>query len=667
LFGKRTVNEWRREYPQVCSFIRWIFVDRYLASRLWRVVYVCSAVILAVLAMIALVQGLARTQSAVTLPNLARLDSNAPLPPGTFAGPCRPWIPVNDGAFGIPSNYDSNGNPIEPPPEKPYDSEEGFEVLVFKGQLYVGMEADNKFGARLWRTRAGVVVPYTQTQWEEVAEVNGEPFGNAQRQNGMRQNDHIDSLAEFNGVLYASTANGGSSEQGTLIYSSTTGAASSWTQAITSGFGYTQNTNFKDMQVFQGWLCGGTQNWMTGAQVWCTNHGISWTQKAYGGFGATGNDTTTVEIWSGYVYSSALYFGAQNTGAIYTSTADDVALLLRTADLSPMYPDWMRVYTGAAGSYRVDILGDLDGYLYIATTSVSGVVILRSATGDAGTWSQVNVSGMDGNAQNSSTVVDGAAVYNGALYVAVTNVYSGVTVWRTTGVENGGLVDWTRVGGHGLDNGKNYYAELIPFNGYLYAWTSNYYTGQQVLRTACPICQAREITGTGLFDFDGVGAALSLTVESLNVVTICVYPGAFPTAQMTGMLPVPRRYEITHTPAGGAFTGDLILAYTDAEFDASDIHDENTTYLVRWAGSAWQACPNDKRARNVSANTVTCRDMTNFSDWAIAGESGAPAELTVLRFVSRRQAFDALLLSVMLIGVGCGIAALIFVMRRRRD
>jgi len=65
------------------------------------------------------------------------------LPAGTYAGTAKPWVQVNDGAFGL-------GDPSGQNP--PYSSEDGFEVTVFNDQLYVGMEGDNQYGARVWRT-----------------------------------------------------------------------------------------------------------------------------------------------------------------------------------------------------------------------------------------------------------------------------------------------------------------------------------------------------------------------------------------------------------------------------------------------------------------------------------------------------------------------------------
>ncbi|MCD6345070.1 MAG: hypothetical protein J7M17_05675, partial [Anaerolineae bacterium] len=66
---------------------------------------------------------------------LAGTLTHAQTPPDTFIGPGQGWTPVNEGAFGLGTGADSS-----------YRSEEGFEVLVYNGRLYVGMEADNSLG-----------------------------------------------------------------------------------------------------------------------------------------------------------------------------------------------------------------------------------------------------------------------------------------------------------------------------------------------------------------------------------------------------------------------------------------------------------------------------------------------------------------------------------------
>jgi len=508
---------------------------------------------------------------------------------------------VNDDAFGMGPGADTN-----------YVNEEGFEVLVFNDQLYVGMEADNRYGARLWRTKRGVIIPRSQADWEEViADIEGNPFGVPD----PAQNDHIDSLTAFNGYLYVSTANRSGSTLGTRVFRSPTGDPGSWEDAIAAygpGFGDVNNTNFKDMQVFQGWLCGGTGNEATGAEVWCTADGTTWMQKNTDGFG----DPANVEVWSGYVYQGALYFGVQNLGADPDARADDVGKLFRTTNLNGT-PTWTEVYHGDPGSYRVDLLGDLNGYLYISVRSAGGIVILRSATGDPGTWSQVNVPGMDGNPHNFGAVVDSATVYNGALYVGVANTDTGAQVWRTMGNLRGGpLVDWVQVDGNGLGDPNNGYTELIPFHGYLYAWTSNYVTGQQVRRSKCPICQSRAIYGPGTYTFDHVGAEMTFSEEGLDSLEVCVYPGAVPEEPPPGWR-VSRHYEIHSTPSTGSFTATVSLSYGEDELTTTTALLEHTVYLTRWTDEGWIPCPPDRHGRDLTTHRATCRDVSDFSAWAI--------------------------------------------------
>lgn len=472
-------------------------------------------------------------------------------------GICTDWVQVNDDAFGL----DSGGS---------YTNEEGFEVLVFNDQLYLGMEADNSLGARLWRTKAGVTMPASQADWEEVvADASGLPFGLP----NVAQNDHIDSLAAFNGYLYASTANRGNSTLGTRVFRSASGDPGSWSDALvhidrdgdgvsevisdTAGFGDLNNTNFKDMQVFQGWLCGSTYNLSSGAQVWCTADGTTWTQKNTNGFG----DPDNFGIGSAEVFRGALYVGMQSQGA-GSGEADDVGRLFRTNDLNGL-PTWTEVYSGTAGSFRVDILGSLGGYLYIATRSPDGIVILRSASGDPGSWTQVNQAGMDGDADNFTAVVDGAAVYNGALYVAVANMAGGFQLWRTAGIwkEARATVDWTWVGPDGLGDPSNISSQLIPFNGYLYAWTTNYASGQQVLRANCP--RAAYVI---LMIADGWSIK---HIEATNA-----YIGSTPGYQSWD------RYFVSTYPAGGSYDpaqawsdfGYVMSGYTDSAAAATALY-----------------------------------------------------------------------------------------------
>lgn len=448
-------------------------------------------------------------------------------------GVCEDWIQVNLRGFGLDSG---DG----------YTNEEGFEVLVFDDQLYLGMEADDSLGARLWRTKRGLSAAGGNNDWQEViADEGGLPFGVEE----IAQVDHIDSLASFQGYLYASTANQGDTVLGARLFRSASGDPQTWEDALAltqigAGFGDVYNTNFKDMQVFDGHLCGGTQNLETGAQVWCTPDGTSWTQKNNSGFG----DKQSAAIWSGHVYDSALYFGVRDVGVDrLNNSGDDIARLFRTGDLDGS-PTWEETYTGLPGSNRVDILGDLDGYLYIAARSEEGIVILRSPSGDPGSWVQVNQAGMDGNPENVGAVVDGASLHNGALYVGVSNLTAGFEVWRTSGVLQGetGLVDWRQLGPSGWGDPDNSHTELIPFNGYLYAWTSNFATGQQVLRTRCPAAKH-----TVLMIADGWGPNHTLAANS--------YTGTTPDYQSNWTSTCMATY-----PLGGSY--DPVRAWSDFDY-----------------------------------------------------------------------------------------------------
>ncbi|HEX6303406.1 MAG TPA: alkaline phosphatase [Anaerolineales bacterium] len=402
---------------------------------------------------------------------------------------CTPWNQVNEDAFGLGPGSDND-----------FSNEEGFEALEFKGQLYLGMEADNASGARLWRTKPNVTVPQSQADWEEVAaDEQGNPFGIPD----AVQNDHIDSLMAFNNYLYVSTANRSGSPSGIRIFRSADGNRGSWQdmfEAIGSGFGDRDNENFKDMQIFQGELCGGTWNLKTGAQVWCSPDGLEWSQRNTGGFGEQKEDPSNARIWSAGVFDGGLYFGVQNNGTDPGDPTDDVARLYRSTDIKNT--QWVEVFHGESGSRKVDILGHLAGHLYISTEGNQGILIFRSPSGDAGFWEQVNLPGM-GNQHNEGTVVDGATLHSGALYVSLTNWNSGVEVWRTLGIQrqDGAFVDWKQVSAAGFDDANNTRAQLVTFNNHLYAWTSNFVSGQQVLRTTCP--SARYII---LFIGDGIGA-----------------------------------------------------------------------------------------------------------------------------------------------------------------
>ncbi len=389
-------------------------------------------------------------------------------------GDCTPWEQVNINAFGISSNS-NDSNP-------PYASEEAFEVAAFHGKLYLGMEGDNSVGARLWRSTNPLPLP---GDWEEVAaDEAGQPFG----VESVSQADHIDSLAVFQGQLYASLANRSGNSTGVLLFRSPTGNAGSWENALGTrgpGFGIPANENFKDMQVFQNNLCGGTWNETSGAQVWCSSDGENWYLSNFPGFGNQDN----IIIWSGGVFNDYLYFGVQNRGENIFMAKDDEGKIFRTHDIhNPLA--WEEVYSGYPGSIQSDILGVSGDYIYISTSSASGIQIWRSSSGAGWSWKLVNVAGMNRDRANWGTITDGAAIYNFGLYVAVSNMKTGVQIWRTA--NNSAPLVWELINTPGFGDPANHHAQLISFRGHLYAWATNYHQGQGVWRTRCTTLPSQE-------------------------------------------------------------------------------------------------------------------------------------------------------------------------------
>ncbi len=390
-----------------------------------------------------------------------RWGANGLRPPSRWA--CSRWEQVAPAALGMP-----------PGPDGSYRGEEGFSALVFDDRLYLGMEADNTLGARLWRTRLAAS-PHTLLDWEEViADAAGRPFGLPD----IAQNDHVDSLAVFQDFLYVTTANRSLERRGFRVFRSPTGDPGSWVPADgdSPGFGDPNNENLKGLTVFSGWLCGGTWNETSGAAVWCTRDGLHWQRKSPPGIGRPSMQIA----WSLLAWDGALYVAGQALG-LPDDSRDDRALVYRTRTLDGDAP-WELVFDGGADSGRALLLGEFHHQLFITSRSAKGLRVWRSPDGAPDSWQRASLPGMSRNRSNADTIAGGARVYREGLYLSVYNPASGVQLWRTfTGKPD----DWQLVAPSGLNDYRNFAAVLVTFRGNLYAWASNPVLGQQILRTSC--------------------------------------------------------------------------------------------------------------------------------------------------------------------------------------
>ena len=354
-------------------------------------------------------------------------------------------------------------------------------MIVHDGQLYVGMEADNAYGARLWRSKRGVTTIGGQGDWEQVVD---DAFGNL-------DNDHIDSLASFRGYIYATTADWRnlSSE----IWRSPSGDLGTWEQVNQGRFGSypNRNSNVRALATLDvegnPWLCGGTSNSDVGTQIWCTSDGRSWAQKNRSGFGLG----TNYAVRSSAMHDGALYVGVWPRPPSEENEPLPGSVWRTRGEPDPSAPGrwvWEQVLSSEdshdAEPLRrgVNVLARYAGHIYGAIRANSGLEIWRSETGDAGAWERVDRLAA-WNPYIQQAPADGAVILDGALYISPSNWETGVQVWRTCD----GMT-WERVVDGGFGDPRTTLTQMAAFNGHLYAWAANYAAGQKVLRAECTTC-----------------------------------------------------------------------------------------------------------------------------------------------------------------------------------
>ena len=128
-------------------------------------------------------------------------------------------------------------------------------------------------------------------------------------------------------------------------------------------------------------------------------------------------------------------------------------------------------------------------------------------------------------------------------------------------------------------------------------------------------------------------AVIAFTGSSSSI-TIYPYPGCFPPYLASqGTKPVKRFLKIEGAVPAGQ-TATLRVYYDQAEFDASDIPDENTTHLGRWTGTMWEYHP--ASSRDISGNWVETEGITQFSIWGIGGQD-ASLPVVLSSFVAERR------------------------------
>jgi PKD repeat protein len=182
---------------------------------------------------------------------------------------------------------------------------------------------------------------------------------------------------------------------------------------------------------------------------------------------------------SSAVHNGYLYFGTQNVDtSSYMTTTGGIIIRSNTGDSG----SWVKVTPDGLGdinNYAVSGLTSFGGYLYASTSrwDWSGVQVWRCQNCDGSDWEKVVDNGFD-NPNNWG--ISALQVFNGELYLVVGNGMTGMEVWRT---RTGNPGEWTKIsdGGFGDSNNQSpYYNNVTVFNNRLYIGTQNGANGPEV-------------------------------------------------------------------------------------------------------------------------------------------------------------------------------------------
>jgi len=239
--------------------------------------------------------------------------------------------------------------------------------------------------------------------------------------------------------------------------------ALSWTQVNSNGFSGANNWGEIALFTYQGKIYVGVGNDATGGEIWRSADGTTWEAVMQGGFSdATNYLVGSFASFGGYIYAAASKAVPGGGAEIWRSASGDAGswLQVNTDGFSDPFNPWIDGHN----------LTVFNGYLYAGTgfniAPGAGAEVWRSATGDLGSWSQVNT---DGFGVVGSATIRVMKVYKGYLYVGVNNTVSGSKIHRTSDGTT-----WETINDNGFGDGGNIEVIMLEeFNGNLYAGTIN--------------------------------------------------------------------------------------------------------------------------------------------------------------------------------------------------
>jgi len=252
--------------------------------------------------------------------------------------------------------------------------------------------------------------------------------------------ESIFALAPFGSMVYAGTAT--NSGDGAQIWRRSAGA---WSSVMSGGFGDPLNQAIDDLLEFNGALYAGTVNYddvseiTAGGEIWRSIDGTSWARVVDAGFGDPHNgEVFRFAVFNGDLYAGTWEYSGTGGAEVWRSASGDAGA-------------WSQSVANGFGTVSNAAMLTLNPYagnLYVGTLNgVGGAEVWRSASGDPGSWSSVAPSGFG---DGGNTGISALETFDGDQYAAATHAAgAGSEVWRCHVCDGS---DWEQVIDNGLGN-----------------------------------------------------------------------------------------------------------------------------------------------------------------------------------------------------------------------
>jgi len=429
---------------------------------------------------------------------------------GNLSPPYDQWEQVSPGGFGNPFNHNVCG------------------LAMFNGKMYAGTWNTTQ-GTEVWRATPSATAPFSD--WEKVNE-NG--FGDPENIWTLAISAVDDTLYaggagkfEVEGGMYAllsgrakikythggfllKTTDGTTWERveapgfleppamaggpplkfrGQLIFAEAQfvqtlrlwGCEPSPLRLIDkSGFDDPLNTGIVKIKAHEDYIYLGTWNVANGGKVYRSGNGENWELTGSGGLGSANNFCVLSFEW----FNGKLYVGTWNMRdalQVFRANADAD----NAADIV-----WEAVTTdgfGDAGNKAATCMSAFNGHLYVGCFNpTTGPEVWRSASGNPGTFTQVNQDGWGFSSNSDATRM---LVHDGYLYAGTESAREamapkiGCQLWRTDGNLSPPYDQWEQVNRGGFGDPANHnICGFGVFKNKIYAGTWNNTQGLEVWR-----------------------------------------------------------------------------------------------------------------------------------------------------------------------------------------